>query len=117
MSELEDLIGVDLKEIDGIDFTEKDEKENKQCLDFYTSCQTMSENSSKKMNDISDGFDKIVAKIKPLLIPDENEWKTWTARDFQKFVFFVKLCLFLFNLNCPGGSRIWISNGKLRISK
>ena len=86
ISELEDSIDVELKEIDSIDFTKKDEKEQKMSLDVYESCQIMSEKSCKKMNDITGNLNKLVSKIKPLVIPDEGQWNNWTGRDFKKSV-------------------------------
>ena len=38
------------------------------------------------MNQIDENLDIIIAKIKPLIIPDERKWRDWTGRDFQKFV-------------------------------
>ena len=82
-SKLKNQISDDLKETDGIDFTKKDEKEQKNALDFYSSCQTVSEKSFKKMKKINENLDKIVSKIKPLVIPDESQWKKYRTR-FQE---------------------------------
>ena len=45
ISDLEDAISVELKEIDEIDFTQKDEKLQKQSFYIYQTCQSLGENS------------------------------------------------------------------------
>ena len=124
ITELEDSIGVELKEADETDFIKKGEKEQKEALDFYNSCKTMSENSSKKMNEICENLVTVVSKIKPLVIPDESQWRKWTPRDFQKFVIFfcgdciilfmgwvkvefLRVCDILFTFVCLDGSETW----------
>ena len=84
ISDLENTINIELKEVDEIDFRKKDDKEQKEFLDFYSSCETVSQKSIKKMNEIDKNLNKIVSRIKPLVIRDENEWKNWTGRDFKK---------------------------------
>ena len=75
-----------MKEIDSIDFTTKDEKEQKQCFDICTESQKITERTSTKIDQIRDQLDSLSIKMKPLILPDELKWKNWTGSDFRKCV-------------------------------
>ena len=54
---------------------------------MYEKCENLSKSSLDKMKKIDDKITKIVLKMKKNLYPDESNWKNWTGKDFQRFVF------------------------------
>ena len=86
ISNLQDKIGVDLKEADDTDFTKKDEKEQKKYYHNYKNYQTLSKNSLEKMKKIDNEIENITSKIKSLVVPDTDQWEKWTGRDLKKCV-------------------------------
>ena len=86
ISTLENEIFTELKEIDKVDFAKKKPHEQKNCYHSYETCKNLSKKSSKNMNQICEQLTNLVSKIKPFVIPNERNWKKWTASDFTKSV-------------------------------
>ena len=78
----------ELEKIQNFDFTKKfnDGKERKNQFDFYQKSKKFNEKNAMKQYKIDVSLEKIVTKMKTLLICDESKWKSWKPKDFQKFV-------------------------------
>ena len=87
---LEDKIMIELKEMDEIDFSKKDFKQQIKYYQNYSNYSNLSLKTSKKMNQIYKNFENLFKKIKLFTIPNEKEWEKWNSKDFKR-------CVFLFN--------------------